>query len=450
MCPFTSLPAGEGPNRFSPGSVKDWQSRRKSVSNACERCRRRKIKCDGDTPCSTCKRFSLQCVRTQKPREVVASEHQAALEGRIHQLEAQLAAHVNAPMHGMESIDETVMGVPPATFDWQSPPPLTIDTHFSTPYSPNNDLDLGSFSAGSMPSIAITECEQFPTLASPSSPVPSFWSGTTRASSPDLPPTSTPQYALSHAAGSTSFSPPLHTAPSWEFMAHSAPAQLKPAHVSHSLDLSRRTSVSSFSIDSDDAAISPYADADSDPDVLPLAPAPRLPRTGIFAAQTEAQPSGQPHATFNDRSRAIATTPLPSRFEAETLTAEFVEHLEALAGHKVYAINPALFGQFCEIVYPDPRSQTTSPVASVVSLQMARFHVFLAMAIGMKLRIRDQPENTNALLDTCYGLAMQQAAAVTFWQESGAVEAAQLLSIFASIRKDVGFAPKPLQASFSW
>lgn len=90
MCPFSmsalitaalygllttsaSLPAGEGPNRFSPATVKDWQPRRKSVSNACERCRRRKIRCDGDTPCATCKRFSLQCIRTQKPREVVAS-----------------------------------------------------------------------------------------------------------------------------------------------------------------------------------------------------------------------------------------------------------------------------------------------------------------------------------------------------------------------------------------
>ena len=68
-----SLPAGEGPACFSPSSVKDWQPRRKSVSNACERCRRRKIRCDGDTPCSTCKRFSQHCMRTQKPREVVAS-----------------------------------------------------------------------------------------------------------------------------------------------------------------------------------------------------------------------------------------------------------------------------------------------------------------------------------------------------------------------------------------
>jgi len=38
-----SLPEGEGPARFSPAAVKDWAPRRKSVSNACERCRRRKV-----------------------------------------------------------------------------------------------------------------------------------------------------------------------------------------------------------------------------------------------------------------------------------------------------------------------------------------------------------------------------------------------------------------------
>ena len=68
-----SLPSGEGPARFAPTAVKDWQPRRKSVSNACERCRRRKIRCDGETPCATCKRFAVQCIRTQKPKEVVAS-----------------------------------------------------------------------------------------------------------------------------------------------------------------------------------------------------------------------------------------------------------------------------------------------------------------------------------------------------------------------------------------
>jgi len=84
------------------------------------------------------------------------------------------------------------------------------------------------------------------------------------------------------------------------------------------------------------------------------------------------------------------------------------------------------------------------------SLPMARFHVFLAMAVAMKVRIKDAPENTNALLDTCYELAMQQTASSTFWQESGGMEAAQLLALFASLRKPSAEEPRSLSHSFSW
>ncbi|CAI6332580.1 unnamed protein product [Periconia digitata] len=417
MCPFTSLPTGDGPNQCSSpaaAAVKDWQPRRKSVSNACERCRRRKIRCDGDTPCSTCKRFSLQCVRSQKPREVVASEHQAALEGRIHQLEAQLAAHVSAPMHGMETIDEnsymatTPASLTPSSFDWgQSPPPLTVDTNFGSSFSSHGEIDLANFSAvsvGSVPSIAITESQTKHFSPSPGPP---------------------------------------HTAPSWEFMAQGYQGQLKP-HNPQSINMSRRTSTtaSSNSVDSDDAG------GDEDTDVMPLAPVPHLPRQGIFAAHAESPPPGSTRSAYTDRSRAIVTTPFPSRFEAETLTAEFVGFVKSLE-QKVYSVTPAQFSRMCEFVYPDPKKRGVSVDVSV-STQMARFHVFMAMAIGMKMRIKDAAENTNSLLDTCYDLAVQQASAPTFWQEQGGMEAAQLLNIFASIRREASFEPRPLQPSFSW
>ncbi|KAF2709001.1 hypothetical protein K504DRAFT_468217 [Pleomassaria siparia CBS 279.74] len=451
MCPFSSsLPPGEGPERFSPSSVTDWQPRRKSVSNACERCRRRKIRCDGNTPCATCNRFSLPCHRSQKPREVVASEHQAALESRIHQLEAQLAAHVNTPMHGMESIDQTVMaGASSSNYDWQSPPPLTLDTNFSTPYSPENDLDLGSFSAGRMPSIAITECEPALFCASPSSPVPSFWSdSSTRPSSPEQPPpTSAPKQSkplpnLAPPSRTQTFSPPIapHNAPSWEFMAGEGSRQLAPQDV-NSQNVSRRTSESSLDQESDE-------DDESDVDMLPLAPTPHLPRQGIFAAHTESPPPGMSRSSFTDRSRAMTITPFPSRFEAETLTAEFVQHIESLK-YKAYSINPSVFGKFCETVYPDPANRGSTPVDPTVSIPMARFHVFMAMAIGMKVRIKESLAPTNSVLDTCYELAMQQATSVTFWQERGAVEAAQLLTLFASIQKELNFEPRPIHTS-SW
>lgn len=341
-------------------------------------------------------------------------EHQQALESRIHQLEAQLAAHVNTPMHGMESMDQAAV----SPFDWQSPPPLlTVDTTFPTPYS-GSEMDLGPFSASSVPSLAITGSEP--------SPVPSFWSGTTRASSPDMAPTSAPLLPqnLTMGASGHAFSPGYYAQP-WNSIDGSS--ALKPPAPTSS-QLSRGSSVSSDAADSDEDELSSSEEYEHIVDVQPLAPAPRLPRQGIFSARTES---------------------LPSRFEAETLTTEFVQYIESLEGPKPYTISPAVFGRLCDTVYPDPKSPPP-PENSSVSIAMARFHVFLAMAIGMKVRIKDSAEPTNALLDTCYELAMQQASASIFWQEPGGIEAAQLLSMFASIRKEASFEPKSLQHSFSW
>ncbi|RMZ72686.1 Restculine oxidase [Pyrenophora seminiperda CCB06] len=306
--------------------------------------------------------------------------------------------------------------------------------------------------SASMPAIAIDECEPFPNFSSPSSPVPSLWLGTTRASSPDsagpgstLPPHS--QHTASYPPPSSSSrsiasSTDMHTAPSWEFMAGTNPSQLYP----NSRDHSRKTSTSSQSQGSCDQAMSPIPEVEDD--ILPLAPAPRLPRQGIFAARhTESPGPASSRSSFTDRSRALATTPLPSRFEAETLTTEFVQHLEAL-DYRAYSISPALFSRFCEAVYPNPQRPVAMEASA--SMSMARFHVFLAMAVAMKVRIKDAPENTNALLDTCYELAMQQTASSTFWQESGGMEAAQLLALFASLRKPQAEEPRSLSHSFSW
>jgi hypothetical protein len=393
------------------------------------------------------------------------SEHREALEGRIHQLEAQLARHVNAPMHGMESIDQNLMASTPTSFDWPGggggPSHLNLDTSIPATFTAD-DLDLGAFSArsGSMPSIAIDECEPFPNFSSPSSPVPSLWLGTTRASSPDsMPPgpsalsayANSSAYATSAAASAKlpTSSAEMHTAPSWEFMAHATgSSQLQPGTSSRG-GHSRKTSMSSLSVGSNEQTMSPIPEVEDD--LLPLAPAPRLPRQGVFAASVRQADSPGPcssRSSFTDRSRAIATTPLPSRFEAETLTNEFIRHVESL-DYKAYSLSPLLFARFCEAVYPN--AQPSSAVDMSASMAMARFHVFLAMAIAMKVRIRDAPEQTNALLETCYELAMQQTASSTFWQEAGAMEAAQLLALFASLRKPVTEEPRgSLHHSFSW
>jgi hypothetical protein len=300
-----------------------------------------------------------------------------------------------------------------------------------------------------MPAIAIDECEPFPNFTSPSSPVPSLWLGTTRASSPEsMPSRSAPQtFALGYPPRSKSFPLPAeqpHTAPSWEFMAQASSSQLQPG--TSSRGHSRKTSASSMSQGSDEQAMSPIPEVEDD--ILPLAPAPRLPRQGIFAARrTESPGPISSRSSFTDRSRALATTPLPSRFEAETLTTEFIQHIESL-DYRAYSITPPLFSRFCEAVYPSP--QRTSAIEIPASMSMARFHVFLAMAVAMKVRIKDAPENTNALLDTCYELAMQQTATSTFWQENCGLEAAQLLALFSSLRKPASDEPRALQQSFSW
>jgi hypothetical protein len=360
-------------------------------------------------------------------------------------------------MHGMKSLDQNLIATTPTSFDWQTPPSqLSLNTGLSTSFNAD-DLDLASFSAGSsMPAISINQREHIPQVASPFSDVPSLWSGdgTTRtsgASSPDVPPTSAPlQFGsiAQHMAGGKSLSVSIepHTAPSWEFMARTNSDQQKRGPGS-SRGHSRRTSASSMSAGSDEhePVMSPIPEVEDD--LLPLAPVPHLPRQGIFAAHAESPTPGSSRSSFTDRSRALATTPLPSRFEAETLTTEFIQYIESLQ-YRAYNVSSPLFSRFCENVYPNPQ-HSTATVDLSVSIPMARFHVFLAMATAMKIRIRSSPESTNALMNTCYELAIQQAISPTFWQERGAPEAAQLLAVFASIRK-ISTEPRPPQQSFTW
>ena len=361
-------------------------------------------------------------------------------------------------MHGMESLEQNLMATTPSSFDWQTQPSqLTLNTGMATSFSVD-DLDLASFPAGStMQAISTNRREQISQVASPFSDVPSLWSGdgTTRtsgASSPDAPPTSAPLQFGSIAQHTTgrkdlTVSVEPHTALSWEFMTRTN-SDSQRRETGSSRGHSRRSSASSMSAGSDehDQAMSPIPEVEDD--LLPLAPAaPHLPRQGIFAARAESPTPGSSRSSFTDRSRALATTPLPSRFEAETLTTELIQYIESLQ-YRAYNVSSPLFSRFCENVYPNPQHSTVTADLPV-SIPMARFHVFLAMATAMKIRIRSSPESTNALLNTCYELAMQQALSPTFWHEQGGVEAVQLLAVFASIRK-VPTEPRPLQQSFTW
>lgn len=373
----------------------------------------------------------------------MSREHREALEDRIYRLEAQLSAHLNAPMHGIEGVDKSILAPTPVDFNSQDTlPPINPNTVLSTSFDPSG-LDMDGFVQSSTRMIAINQCEHVLNMVLPSSPVPSFWSGTTPASSPDMPPTSVaPQHASTpqHLLRSKPVSSPLepHTAPFWESMMQYSQ---KNAGTTGSSSHSRHTSITSVSLASDGQVISPIPEVDN---LLSFAAVPRLPRQGVFALSPTASST---QSNLTDPRHAVSTTPLPSRFEFETLTAEFMQHVECVSP-QAYGVSPNLFAQLCEMVYPTHQKDLSSiPLAS---MSMARFHVFLAMATGMKLRIKDSPEHTNTLLDTCYDLAMQQTFISTFWQEDGGVEAGQLLALFAGIRKTSSLDPTPLQHSFTW
>ncbi|KAG2226650.1 hypothetical protein INT45_000997 [Circinella minor] len=90
-------------------------SKRQRVSKACDQCRRKKVKCDGDTPqCSNCRSVGLECKynETNKKRGPPKG-YIEAIEGRLQRLEALLGsvvqeddprsqaimAELNAPLH---------------------------------------------------------------------------------------------------------------------------------------------------------------------------------------------------------------------------------------------------------------------------------------------------------------------------------------------------------------
>ncbi|EME45355.1 hypothetical protein DOTSEDRAFT_71176 [Dothistroma septosporum NZE10] len=75
------------------------KAKRQAVVGACERCRSKKIKCDGERPCSTCKKKSIQCIFEVEENE----SHQEARKRKFEEIsqaysEAQdlLAAMANS------------------------------------------------------------------------------------------------------------------------------------------------------------------------------------------------------------------------------------------------------------------------------------------------------------------------------------------------------------------
>lgn len=382
-------------------SVGSWSARAKPVATACERCRRRKIRCDGETPCATCRRFAIACVRPRKN-----SETQAALEQRVRQLEAQIFELSSGFASSAQVIEPGSQGA-----DYRvptrraSPVPLTLDTQFSDGRPDAEDVScggelfrhhLGEMSPPGLdiPRIEVVDCADF--SSSSLTPTPSLPSAGSVASSPM---SATLDAGLIAPHFGLTLSPPMSTCPSPSF--DSLP-YLSPTSLAESCT-SRRSSVSSLGLD-----------MDWRPSGVPLS---ESPDEDLGFNAFSALPSDH------------QVTTVPTRFEAETLLELFFDKTQQLG----YPVDQGRFRAFLDMIdssYDGPLGPgNPSPVS------MAKFHVYMAMAIGLRLKT-DGRATESRLLESCYRLALDQIGSPRFWSQPLAGDAAMLMVLFARASTD--------------
>ncbi|SPO24629.1 uncharacterized protein UTRI_01593_B [Ustilago trichophora] len=80
------------PSVSTPGTVPHEGSIRKRVVRACEVCRRKKVKCNGQKPCSQCIAFAEECIYVDvKDRSAYSRRYVESLEARLAELEKTVA-----------------------------------------------------------------------------------------------------------------------------------------------------------------------------------------------------------------------------------------------------------------------------------------------------------------------------------------------------------------------
>ncbi|KAF5642151.1 acetate regulatory DNA binding protein [Fusarium sp. NRRL 52700] len=96
-------------------------SSRQQVGMACEECRRRKSKCDGEQPCGLCLEFRAEChFEGTRSKRGPKKGQLDALKARIAFLELQLSSKLQADHVNITNTDITV-GPPINTADWTMP-----------------------------------------------------------------------------------------------------------------------------------------------------------------------------------------------------------------------------------------------------------------------------------------------------------------------------------------
>jgi hypothetical protein len=119
----------------------------------------------------------------------------------------------------------------------------------------------------------------------------------------------------------------------------------------------------------------------------------------------------------------------PTRFEAETLLDKYFERSQ---GHPIPVLRSKLF-EFLDLIdLPRLPSARDGSRDLPCSISMARFHVYMAMAIGLRMETEGRA-TTIHLLHNCYRMALEEARAPTFWTQAYGIEAAMLVMIFAQV-----------------
>lgn len=392
--PRTSAESGQSQPAMG---VETGSGRGRTVTTACERCRRRKIRCDGETPCATCRRFRISCVRIQK-------NDTQALEQRVRQLEAQIADfntqnHGHGHGSGPVGLPSPQAWSPDVQFnvDFGSPgPAVAMDQTFS-------QFHPGSPSPLEIPSIQVVD---YADSMSPVSPVSLSPSPMLRPLAPAGPNPISDGLGTGlrpPSAGAAVSPPPTAIqSPHHGLMPYLSPRSLPgPSR-------SRSSSISSLGLDTDWAS------------------APDLSVYGL--TDTELEPG-----IFEIPSTPDAETlHAPTRFEAETLIDKFFLQMQMAAyplAH--YPLDRSKLHEFLNIIH-----QQVPPLDAVhdwsCSESMARFHVYMAMAVSLRME-KDGRSSTLNLLQKCYLLALRETQEPSFWKQAFAQEAAVLFLLFAQV-----------------
>ncbi|CBF83929.1 hypothetical protein AN2826.2 [Aspergillus nidulans FGSC A4] len=307
-----SRTSAEPGKSLTQSSSETGYGRGKTVTSACERCRRRKIRCDGETPCATCRRFRINCVRIQK-------NDTQALEQRVRQLEAQIAEFTG----GISS----TQGQEASKHSTQTWPNIPVATDFGSPGPAISIDELGQIQPPTLshleiPSIQVVDYADTLSPVSPVSPVSLSQSPLLR---PLAPPQSTPLDSVDSLRPpvTVAISPPMAACPSpnQNIMPYLSPRSLPgPSR-------SRSSSISSLGLDADWTSApgdisGMVLESDIDPSIFDLSPV----------------------------SPSVETSWTPSKFEAEMLLDKFFDRVQSSPQNLApYPLNRGQLFEFLDI-----------------------------------------------------------------------------------------------------